>query len=243
MRVHTIVEGRQRKMTPSRPRIAALIPMKDHSARVPGKNIRPLCGKPLFHWIVATLLQVPDIDEIVIETDSARIAEDALRNFPVTILRRPDYLLGDETGINALLTYHLSQVKADIYLQTHSTNPLLTAQSISAAIAAYRAPGPHDCLFSVTPLQTRFYWPDGRAINHSLDEVIQTQNLPPVMEENSCIYLLTQESFHKRGHRIGTNPILFPINRAEAVDIDEEFDFAFAEFLMQRRLASASQPR
>lgn len=225
-------------MTPAKPRIAALIPMKDHSARVPGKNYRPLCGKPLFHWIVGTLLEVPEIDEIVIETDSDRIAEDASKNFPVTILRRPDYLLGDDTGINPLLTFHLSQIKADIYLQTHSTNPLLTSQSIAAAIAAYRAPGTHDSLFSVTPLQTRFYWPDGGAINHNPNEVIKTQDLPPVMEENSCIYLFTAASFRARGHRIGVNPILFPIGRQEAVDIDEEFDFAFAEFLMQRRIAA-----
>ncbi len=227
-------------MTAKKTRLAALIPMKDHSARVPGKNYRPLCGRPLFHWIVRTLLEVEEIDQIVIETDSDRIASDAMKNFPVTILRRPPELLGDETGIKALLTYHLSQIGADAYFQTHSTNPLLTAPTIRRAIAAFRAPGSHDSLFSVTPLQTRFYWPDGRPINHSLGaQVLMTQNLPPVMEENSCMYLLTRESFHSAGHRIGKSPILFPMERQEAVDIDEEFDFLFAEFLMQRKLAAA----
>jgi CMP-N-acetylneuraminic acid synthetase len=219
------------------PKLTALIPMKWHSSRVPGKNVRPLCGRPMFHWIVDTLLQVRDIERIVIETDSDHIAEDASRNFPVTILRRPAQLLGDHVGINPLLTFHLSQIDAPVYLQTHSTNPLLKPETVQRAIDAYREPGNHDSLFSVTAVQQRIYWPDGTPINHNLNEVIQTQDLTPLMVENSCLYILTKASFSTRGHRIGAKPLLFATAPLESVDVDQESDFTMAEQLMTLRLA------
>ena len=75
------------------PPILALVPMKGHSERVPNKNIRPLAGKPAFHWIIETLSKSKYIKEIVINTDSPEIADDAKKNFKVTILKRPDFLL------------------------------------------------------------------------------------------------------------------------------------------------------
>jgi len=221
-------------------KIAAIVAMKGHSARVPGKNIRPLCGKPLFHWIVEALLHVPEIDRVVVETDSDRIAEDAAQSFPVTVLRRPPELYGDHITSNELLPFHMSQIKADVYLQTHSTNPLLRAETMSRAIAAWRGAPDRDSLFTVTELYTRLYWPGGRAINHNPEKLISTQDLPPVLEENSCLYIFTEEGFHARHRRIGLNPILFTTDRLESADIDEEWDFAFAEYLMQRRLAAES---
>jgi N-acylneuraminate cytidylyltransferase len=221
--------------------VTAIVPMKGHSARVPNKNIRPLCGRPLYHWIVKALLETPEIERVVVETDADHIAADAARNFPVAILRRPKALEGDEVAMNRLIEFHMSQLKAPVYLQTHSTNPLLTPPTISAAIGAYRAPGDHDSLFSVTALRTRLFRADGSALNHNPDELIPTQDLPPVFEENSNIYMFTEESFHKRGHRIGLKPLLFPIAREEAVDIDEMMDFRFAESLMEERLARAAE--
>jgi N-acylneuraminate cytidylyltransferase len=218
------------------PKLTALIPMKWHSQRVPGKNVRPLCGKPLYHWIVEALLQVPEVERIVIETDSERIAEDAMQRFPVTVLRRPRELLGNHITINPLLDFHLSQVDAPVYLQTHSTNPLLGPETIRHAIEAYRAPGNHDSLFSVTAIQQRFYWPDGRAINHDPNNLIETQRLTPLMVENSCLYIFTKQSFYARHHRIGEKPLLFPTPPIESVDIDNESDFTMAEKLMSQRL-------
>lgn len=222
-------------------KVTAIVPMKGHSARVPSKNVRPMCGRPLFHWIVRALLETPEIDRVVVETDSDQIAEDALKNFAgVTLLRRPKSLEGDDVPMNELIAFHMSELKAPVYLQTHSTNPLLTPKTISAAVRAYRGPGDHDSLFSVTELRTRLFHPDGRAMNHNPDELIPTQDLPPVYEENSNIYLFTEESFAKRRHRIGRKPLMFPMQRAEAVDIDELVDFHFAESLMRDRIERAS---
>ncbi len=217
-------------------KITAIVPMKGHSSRVPNKNIRPMCGRPLFHWILKSLLETPEIDRVVVETDADHIAEDAAANFPVTILRRPKELEGDDVPMNELIAFHMQVLQSPVYLQTHSTNPLLTPETISRAIRAYRAPGDHDSLFSVTELKTRLFKGDGSALNHNPDELIPTQDLPPVYEENSNIYMFTEESFYKRRHRIGLRPRMFPISRGESVDIDELMDFHFAESLMQDRI-------
>lgn len=216
--------------------IVALVPMKGNSQRVPNKNVRPMCGRPLFHWILRSLLEVRAISQVVVETDADHIAQDAAANFPVRILRRPKELEGDDVPMNKLIEFHISVLKAPIYLQTHSTNPLLAPQTISNAIASFLAPGEHDSLFSVTAIRTRLFRADGSALNHNPSELIPTQDLPIVYEENSNLYVFTEASFRKRQHRIGLKPIMFPINRGEAVDIDELIDFKFAESLMHERI-------
>ncbi len=219
-------------------KIVALVPMRHHSQRVPGKNYRSLAGKPLYQHIVEALLAVPQVDEIVVDTDSPPVISGLRSSFPaVRILERPEELRGDEVSMNDILLHDTSQASADFYLQTHSTNPLLRAATISRGISAFLASYPeHDSMFSVTRLQTRLYDAAGRAINHDPAVLIQTQDLPPVYQENSCLYLFTRENLVKRHHRIGEHPLMFEIDAAEAWDIDNELDFAICDFLMTRVL-------
>lgn len=219
-------------------KIAALVPMRHHSQRVPGKNYRPLAGKPLFQHILETLQAVPEIDTVIVDTDSEPVMDGVRRLFPdVKLIPRPEHLRADDVPMNDILLYDTAQVQADFYLQTHSTNPLLKADTISRAIKSFSTNLPiYDSLFSVTRLQTRLYWQDGRAINHNPLELIQTQDLPPVYEENSCIYLFTRENLQRKKHRIGDSPLMYEIPADEAWDIDEELDFEIADFLMRKRL-------
>jgi CMP-N-acetylneuraminic acid synthetase len=217
-------------------KLAALIPMRHHSQRVPGKNYRPLAGKPLFHHIIETLLTVPAIEQIVVDTDSEPVMEDLSQHFPqVKTINRPESLRADNVSMNDVLIYDTDQVQADFYLQTHSTNPLLKPETVSRAIKSFLADYPaHDSLFSVTRLQTRLYDQHGRAINHDPAILIQTQDLPPIFEENSCLYIFTHENLIKWHHRIGERPMMFEIDADEAWDIDEELDFEICNFLLSR---------
>lgn len=210
--------------------------MRHESERVPGKNYRPLAGKPLFHYIVSTLLAVPEIDLVAIDTDSPAIAADAADAFPdVLIIDRPAHLLGGDVPMNEILLHDVGVVEADLYLQTHSTTPLLRPATISAAIEAFRAArDQHDSLFAVTPLHTRLWTEDGRPLNHDPNVLMRTQDLAPVLEENSCLYIFTAESLRRRGNRIGERPLLYPIDRAEAWDIDDEVDWSVVETLVSR---------
>ena len=218
-------------------KLIALVPMRHHSQRVPGKNYRLLAGKPLFHHIIETLLAVPEVAEIVVDTDSDPVMEGLRQQFPqIKIINRPEHLRADDVPMNDILLHDTARVQADFYLQTHSTNPLLKPETVSRAIQSLITNFPNsDSLFSVTRLQTRLYFHDGRAINHDPKVLIQTQDLPPVYEENSCLYLFTRENLLKRHHRIGETPIMFEIDAEEAWDIDEELDFAVTDFLLRRK--------
>lgn len=222
-------------------KLVALVPMRHHSQRVPGKNYRILAGKPLFHHVIESLLAVPEINEILVDTDSDPVMDGLRQYFPqVKLINRPEHLRADDVPMNDILIHDTAQVEADFYLQTHSTNPLLKPETISRTIQLLLTNYPaHDSLFSVTRLQTRLYFQDGRAINHDPAVLIQTQDLPPVYEENSCLYIFTRENLLKRHHRIGQTPMMFEIDADEAWDIDDELDFAITDFLLRRKSQSA----
>lgn len=219
-------------------KVIALLPMKGHSERVPNKNIRPFAGRPLYHRVAEALEICDRIDEIIINTDSEIIAEDASKHFSkVRIIMRPQELQGDFVAMNDIIAYDLTKTDGAHYLQTHSTNPLLTHVTVEEAIEQYfHALGDFDSLFSVTRLQTRLYWATGEPVNHNPAELLRTQDLPPVFEENSNFYLFSKNSFAAAGNkRIGLKPVMFPMDKLEAVDIDEEVDFRLAEVLYRMR--------
>jgi CMP-N-acetylneuraminic acid synthetase len=172
-----------------------------------------------------------------VDTDSEPVMDGLSRFFPqVKLIDRPGHLRADDVPMNEILLHDTQQVPADFHLQTHSTNPLLRAETISRAIQAFRTNYPKlDSLFSVTRWQTRLYDQNGRAINHNPMELIQTQNLPPVYEENSCIYIFNRANLAAKRHRISDHPLMFEIDADEAWDIDEELDFEIADFLMRRK--------
>lgn len=225
--------------------IAALVPMRHHSQRVPGKNFRLLAGKPLYQYIIETLMAVPEITSILVDTDSAPIMDGLRADFPtVRVIERPVHLRADDIPMNEILSHDTALVQADYFLQTHSTNPLLTAATLSTAIRSFLGQVPvYDSMFSVTRLQTRLWDGLTRAINHNPAILLQTQDLPPVFEENSCFYLFTRANLLARRNRLGELPFMYAIPRQEAVDIDEEFDFQVAEIMMRARLESDQSAR
>jgi CMP-N-acetylneuraminic acid synthetase len=217
-------------------KIVALVPMRHHSQRVKGKNYRTLAGRPLYHHILSTLELCPEIAVIVVDTDSQVVMDGINEEFPkVQILIRPEHLRAEETPMNEVLLHDTEQIEADFYLQTHSTSPLLSAKTISSAIRTMKQNYPsYDSLFSVTRRQTRYWDELGRAINHNPAILLQTQDLPPVYEENSCLYIFTRETLELQRNRIGLRPLMFEIDAAEAWDIDEEIDFKIVDLLMSQ---------
>lgn len=219
------------------PKIVALVPMRHHSQRIKQKNFREIAGKPLYHHILTTLSVCTEIDSIVVNTDSEIIMEGLRVDFPqVIILKRPLALRADTVPMNDVLLYDTNQVSADLYLQSHSTNPLLRSETISDAVKTFiRQSKKYDSLFSVTRFQTRLWDKHSKPINHDPDILLQTQDLPPVFEENSCIYIFTADKLHKRKNRIGENPMMYEIDPYEALDIDEENDFKIADLILKNR--------
>lgn len=215
-------------------KIIALLPMKGHSERVPNKNLRNFNSLPLFHIILKKLDKVDLIDEIIINTDSNEISESALKvSKKVKIISRPKELRGDFVSMNEIIDYDISNSDGDIYIQTHSTNPLLKKNTIESAIKYFIENKDHyDSIFSVTKHQSRFYDNKLNAVNHNPYELLRTQDLPPLYEENSCFYIFTKNSFMGNSkNRIGLNPYIYSMEKLESVDIDEQEDFILAELI------------
>ena len=218
----------------------ALLPFKANSERVPGKNFRAFGGKPLFSWMLDTLLSVESIHKIVINTDARILLEaNGFRGHPKVLVRdrKPDSC-GDFISMNAVLADDVANVPAKVYLMTHTTNPLLSRVTILKALEAYQtglAAGTHDSLFTVNRVQTRFYRSDGSPVNHDPAKLLRTQDLEPWFEENSNLYIFSGESFRKTGARIGQKPLLFEMAKSESVDIDDQDAWDTAEAIAKAK--------
>lgn len=214
-------------------KIVALVPMRHHSVRVPGKNYRPLAGKPLYQHIISTLIAVPELDSILVDTDSPEILTGLAEHFPqVHTLTRPEHLRSDMISMNEVLIHDTGTIAADFYLQTHSTNPLLSADTISSAVQSFLQNIPeYDSLFGVTRVTTRLWDQLGRPINHNPNILLRTQDLPPIYEENSCLYIFSRETLLSRRNRLGYRPMMYEVPAIEAWDIDDELDFTITETL------------
>ena len=207
--------------------------MKANSERVKGKNFRNFCGKPLFRWILDSLLEVDEIDQIVINTDARHIlAENGLTDSDRVLIRdRKSEICGDLVSMNLILADDVENVDADVYLMTHTTNPLMAADTIRGALKAFKEAQVErkiDSLFTVDKIQTRFYREDCSAVNHDPDNLLRTQDLEPWFEENSNLYIFTKDSFAKTQARIGKRPMMYESPQFESVDIDTPADWGFA---------------
>lgn len=209
--------------------------MKDHSERVPNKNMRGFCGRPLYHAVMESLIKSRYISRVVINTDSVNIIKDAKEHFGNNILihDRPQRLIGDFVSMNQIIDYDLQMLDGEHFLQTHSTNPLLQPTTIDRAINEYFRVihEGYDSLFSVTPIQTRLYTNTTNPVNHNPAHLIRTQDLLPLYAENSCVYIFSRKSFTINKTRIGVQPFMFTIEKLEAWDIDDDIDFQFVEFV------------
>lgn len=211
-------------------KIVALLPIKANSTRVPGKNFKDFCGKPLFQWILDSLLAVEEIDQIVINTDAKEILikNGLIESEKVMIRQRKANICGDEVSMNTVLADDVENIEADVYLMTHTTNPLLSTDTIKRALAQYEAEllsGKADSLFTVNKIQTRFYTQSCQPINHDPNNLIPTQNLEPWYEENSNLYIFNRDSFASTKARIGMQPCMMVSPPMECSDIDTPDDW------------------
>jgi len=216
-------------------KLVALLPMKANSARVAGKNFRNFAGRPLFRWILDSLLALDKVELVIINTDAREIlAKHGLVDSDRVLIRdRKPEICGDFVSMNKVLADDVAAIDSESYLMTHTTNPLLTSDSLRRAYQSYLSGlnKGYDSLFSVNFYQTRFYREDGSAVNHDPDNLVRTQDLEPWYEENSNIYLFNRESFAATNARIGKKPKMFETPHLESADIDDATGWHLAEII------------
>lgn len=243
-------------------KIVAILPMRHDSQRVIGKNYRLLGKKPLYTYILDTLLQVPEISEVIIDTNSPiilssvklqygdmmegdednRKADDSGKK-NIVLMERPENMCAPNVSMNRILLSvmdrlpkRLKEVKNLIILQTHATNPFVDVATISAGIRMYLSKmSVIDSLMTVTPFRKRLWIDTCTGANHNPAELLQTQDLKPWYEENSCFYIFSRKSLVEHENRLGGVTEFFEIPALQAFDIDTNDEFTIAEAFQKLR--------
>lgn len=203
----------------------AFVPIKLNSERLPGKNIKPFDnGEPLIHYILNTLTQTENIDEIYVYCSS----EEIVKYLPegVKFIKRDPYYDLSTTRFNEVLSSFAELVPADIYVLTHATAPFMTKESITKGIDAVISQK-HDSALSVNLLQD-FLWKDGKPFNYDINNIPRTQDLEKIYCETCGLYVYTRQLILEKGRRVGDNPYLVEVSKVEACDINNEDDFIIA---------------
>lgn len=207
------------------------IPIKENSQRVPNKNFREFCGKPLWEHTIDKLKDF----EVVVDTDSSDIIRKCIDKDWVSSYYRPEHLRGDKVSVVDLIKNYVDKRELsddDWICQIHVTSPFLAVEHLHL-LQKETFNCNYDSKFSVDVIQNRF-WRDeeyGLApINHNPILLEQTQDLPKYYMENSYLYLF-KKSVLKYGNRIGKNPKVFPIQFPYNLDIDTEQDWNLVKTL------------
>lgn len=203
-------------------KVAALIPIKMDSKRVPGKNIKRFFdGTPLMYFIQQACLDAKLIDDVYVYCSEDTVVEYV--NDGVNYLKRPKYLDGDDINANDIIAEFIKSVDADIYVNAHVTSPFATSETIDKCIESVMS-GKYDSAFCAESIKT-FLWQEGNPLNFNPDRFPRTQDLPEILGETSIAYVFTKASFLNNGRRLGKNPFICKVGRIEAMDIDYPEDF------------------
>ena len=215
--------------------ITALIPIKRNSQRIPNKNFLEINSKPLFYWIIDSLLNSEFVDEIVINYDDDYTLQEVSKYFDsIKFCKRPDKLLGDDISMNKIIESSLKDCTNETIVQVHTTSPLLKTKTIDKAIK-FHLDKKQD-IFSVNKLYERFYDKDLRPINHDINTLVQTQDLEPLYVENSAFYIFTKENFRQNNNRINDKSDIFEVIFPENIDIDNFEDFELARIFLEKNI-------
>ena len=210
----------------------AFVPIRLNSQRVEGKNLRELGGRPLMTYLLQTLVQVENIDEVYLYCSNPDIQQYLPEG--VKFLQRDERLDSNTTLGEEIYDAFTSEVDADIYILAHATSPFIRTATIADAVARVES-GEYDSAFSAERVQT-FAWWDGKPLNYSLDRGPRTQDLEPVYVETSAFFVFEREVWRSKRRRIGERPYMAVTDRIESMDIDNPDDFLLAEAIVAANL-------
>lgn len=208
--------------------IIAIMPIKMNNERLPGKNTKILGKKPLLQYELDSLVETELLDEIDVFCSSEDIQEYLPEK--VNFVKRSEELDLPTSNFTQIFEAFMSEKDADIYVYAHATAPFITVDTMKECIEAVQS-GKYDSAFCAIKLQD-YLWKNGEPLNFDASNVPRTQDLEPIYQETSGVYVFTKGVFEKYHRRIGKNPYIKEVSFKEAVDIDEAEDFRLAEVLV-----------
>lgn len=230
--------------------IYAIIPARGGSKGLPGKNVKPLHGKPLIGWTIEAAKKIPEISKIIVNTDDPEIAE-VSKKFGAEIFERPKNLAEDLTEDLPVFTHHLETLKRkddlpDMVVDLRATAPLRRAERIKEGIDMLLTLGKEkaDSVRAVSKAAKHPYkmWrlEDG-FIRPFLSEEFTgikepynapRQILPKVFQNNGCMNTFWSETILRKKSMTGEKIAGYAMEDWESINIDNKFDFMMAELIM-----------
>lgn len=210
-----------------RKKVTAVIPIRKGSERVVGKNLRPFAGTNLLSIKIRNLLEVKNIDNIIVNTDSEKAIIIAKKNGVDYHQREPYYASSQCSGSDFF--EHIGKVTdTDIFAYCPVTSPFVKSSTMEKMINIFIDDSNHDCISTVTSIK-EFLWLDGSAINYSPNNAPNSQNLPNIEALNFGFTLIYRDNLIKNKNIIGKKPLFVQTSDVESIDIDTPLDFFIAE--------------
>jgi len=204
-------------------RTIAVIPARGGSKRLPGKNTKDLCGKPLIAWAIEAAMKSGVFDRVYVSTDDQHTAAMSAKYGARVIMRPPDLARGEPQGASGMRAGAIAPIHALRLLQDaegyepealmllQPTSPLRTGEDVFHAYNMLRASDTVDAVVSMSAML-----PDNRW--HRV---------------NGAIYLIRSAALLLHGHLMPPRLAAYLMPPERSVDIDTQADFDRAERLMR----------
>lgn len=219
-----------------RKKFVALLPIRGGSKSIPKKNIKPLCGKPLFQWSLQAAIESQVFDEIYVSSDSNEILDSVKKIFPneVILLKRSTHLSEDTTSTEAVLLDFSKDHQFDVLCTIQATSPLTTAQNFIEAKEKFLSDD-FDSLVTCTK-QDFFIWsPQGKALNYDPQNRPRRQDFEGTLCENGAFYFTNKKTLLDTKCRLGLRPVVHTMSSDTFYEIDEPNDWLIVEKLLSKR--------
>ncbi len=214
--------------------IKALIPVRSGSQRVKNKNIRPFAGSSLLEIKIKQMLRIPELDGVVVNSNDDEMLRLA-KSLGAETVKRDEYFASSTVSINEVY-YNLAQhFDADDMVFADVTNPLIKDKTIRDCVNLFYNNKEVDSVNTVNSVKM-FLWQNGRPLNYSEDNKPRSQDLPEILAINSAINVLSRDTMLTYKRFVGEVPFLYTVDPVEGLDIDNQIDFDFAEFIYRRQL-------
>jgi CMP-N-acetylneuraminic acid synthetase len=221
----------------------AFIFARGGSKGLPGKNIKPLLGKPLIQYSVEVALQTSSIDKVFVSTDDDNIAK-VSRSIGAVVIDRPTELAQDDSPEWQAWQHAINWVKErygefETFISLPATSPLRSVKDVESAILRRSNIGADICI-AIAPASRSPYFNMVKESSNNLIELVnkpaksisRRQDAPEVFDITTVVYVANVEFIMKNNSLFDGNVTSVKVPKHRAVDIDDMYDFNFAESIL-----------